>query len=99
MNGLQNRSISYSFLNPEFITNLTVEQEHQNQWKEEEDDQNESSVYLLVNRACPFFQAANILFFIEKVIFILKQEGTIEKRTSSKSTLIYQTPIDLYGLL
>lgn len=73
MDGLQNGSISNSFLNPELITNLTIEQEHQHQREEEEEDQNERGIYLLVNRASPLFQAANILFFKEEVIFILKQ--------------------------
>lgn len=71
MNGLKNRSISHSFLNPEFMANFSVQKKHQHQWKKEEYKKNKGRIYLLINWTGPFFQATNIHFFIQKVIFNL----------------------------
>ena len=64
MRGLKHRTVSHSFLDPEFVANLTVEDKHQHQRKEEEDDKNEGCVDSLVHGAGPFLQAAEVFFFI-----------------------------------
>ena len=64
MRGLKHRTVSHSFLDPEFVADLTVEDKHQHQRKEEEDDKNEGGVDSLVHGAGPFLQAAEVFFFI-----------------------------------
>lgn len=64
MNSLQHWAVSNSLLDPEFIADLTVEDQHQHQGQEEEDDKNEGGVDFLVRGAGPFFQAADVFFLI-----------------------------------
>lgn len=64
MNSLKHGAVSNSLLDPEFIADLTVEGEHHHQRQEEEDDKNEGGVDFLVHGAGPFFQAADMFFFI-----------------------------------
>lgn len=64
MNSSKHRAIPHSFLNPQFITDLTVQDKHQQKRQEEEDDKDKGRVDFLVHRAGPFLQAADMFFFI-----------------------------------
>lgn len=75
MDGSKHRAVPHSFVDPEFVADLTVQAEHHQQWQEEEDDEDEGSVDLLVHGAAPLLQAAYVLLFIEEVVLNLWSEN------------------------
>lgn len=64
MDSLKRWTVSDSLLDPQFVANLAVEDKHHHKRQEEEDDEDEGGVDSLVHGAGPFFQAADMFFFI-----------------------------------
>lgn len=96
VNSLEHRAIPDPFLDPKLVTDSTVEDEQQQERQKEKDDEDEGGVDSLVHGAAPLLQAADVLFFIQEVIFNLYSKNETQKsapKEQNAATMTSQRPL------